>query len=180
MIEFSETHPCKVLRFCPCCGSPKFVFDGNRSFRCAQCHFNFYINSSAAVASVIVDDGGRILFTVRAHEPMKGYLDLPGGFVDPMESAETALVREIKEELGLEVIDYAFLGSFPNEYPFSGLSVFTTDLGFYTKVKSLNGIKADDDISAFVFLHPSQIEWAQIGSNSIVKIVKQYLLSVGQ
>jgi NAD+ diphosphatase len=175
MVSFSDTHPGRVWHFCPKCGNAGFKFDGNRSFLCEACSFNYWINSSSAVAAVIVDDDGRILFTVRAHEPMKGCLDLPGGFVDPMESAEAALVREIKEELGLDIVDYSYLGSYPNEYPFSGLSVFTTDLGFYCKVASFSGIKADDDITAFHFIHPTQIDWTKIGSYSIVQIVKAYL-----
>lgn len=54
-----------------------------------------------AVGAVIVEDG-KALVTVRAREPEKGRLDLPGGFLEVGEHPADGLVREIKEELGVE------------------------------------------------------------------------------
>lgn len=170
-----STQPKDVFRICPRCGSKNFDFDGHRAFLCRECRFHFFINSSAAVAAVIVDDEGRILFTVRAHEPKKGFFDLPGGFVDPLESAEVALVREIKEELGLDVVRWRYLCSFPNEYVFAGLSVFTTDLGFVVETNGFANIKADDDIVGFEFVHPHEVDFSKIGAESIANIVRNYI-----
>lgn len=56
------------------------------------------------VAAVIVEPGGRVLAAQRA-EPaaLAGGWEFPGGKVDPGESEEVALVRECREELGVEV-----------------------------------------------------------------------------
>jgi NAD+ diphosphatase len=170
------TQPENVYKYCSKCGSNLLHFDGERAFVCGQCGFNFYINSAAAVAGIIVNNSGEILFTFRAHEPYKGYLDLPGGFIDPLESAETALRREILEELNLRVVKMDYLVSFPNEYVFSGLSVYTTDLAFVVTVKDLDNIKAADDITGFEFIAPQNIDFDKIGAHSIVQIVKAYLL----
>src|SRR5690348_6899233 len=56
------------------------------------------------VAAVIVDPDGRVLAAQRAEPPaLAGGWEFPGGKVDPGESHEEALHREIREELGVEV-----------------------------------------------------------------------------
>lgn len=165
------TRPEHVLKFCPKCGFHHFQFDGDRSFTCKSCRFQLYINSSAAVAAVIINSNRELLLTVRAHDPNKGFLDLPGGFVDPMESAEVALIREIKEELALQVDELSYLCSFPNEYVFSGYSVFTTDLAFMTQIHDFTPIHADDDITGFDFFSYRDIDFSRISSESIASII---------
>jgi NADH pyrophosphatase NudC (nudix superfamily) len=167
--------PEKVLKYCPSCGSGLFKTDSAKSFKCESCGFKFFINSAAAVAAVIENKEGWILLTVRGVEPNIGALDLPGGFVDPMESAEEALKRELKEELNLEITDLNYLVSYSNEYIYNDYSVFTTDLGYACKVKNFDNIKIDDDIADFQFFSPKDIDFNKISSNSIKKILKFYL-----
>ena len=113
-----NTSPENVISYCPKCGSDEFVFEGERSFLCGKCKFNFFINSAAAVAVLMVNDKGQLLLTKRAFEPQKGMLDLPGGFVDPGETVEEAAVREVKEELNLDVHHLRYLISQCNEYEY--------------------------------------------------------------
>jgi len=51
----------------------------------------------------VIFDHGRVLLIKRAHEPLKGEWSLPGGAVDVGEALHTAVVREVREETGLEV-----------------------------------------------------------------------------
>ena len=169
------SRPEKILKYCPSCGSGLFKPGTSKSFKCSSCGFEFFINSAAAVAAVIENEAGQILLTVRGVEPAIGALDLPGGFVDPMESAEEAIKREIKEELNLEIAITNYLISFPNEYVYSGYSVFTTDIGFACQVKSFENIKVADDIAGYQFFAPKEIDFNKISSNSIRKILKFYL-----
>jgi mutator protein MutT len=170
-----NTHPQYVLKYCPRCGSSHFLFEGERSFKCQDCSFHFFINASCAVAAIIENDKEELLFTIRAFEPNKGMLDLPGGFVDPLETAEDAVKREIKEELGLEVETVEYLTSFPNEYVFSGFTVYTIDLGFIVKVKSLEIIEANDDISGYEFIAPNKVDRSRLSSPSLIVIMDAYL-----
>ncbi|NOU60653.1 NUDIX hydrolase [Marinifilum caeruleilacunae] len=173
----SPTFPQKVIRYCPKCGSIDFNFNRDNSFLCGICSFHLYINSAAAVAALIVNEAGELLLTRRAIEPQFGMLDLPGGFVDVMETAENAIHREIKEELNLKIREMNYFMSFPNEYVFGGLSVFTTDLAFICQIDSFESIQAKDDISAFEFYQPEEIPLNEIGSVSMKEIVKAFVNS---
>ena len=62
------------------------------------------------VGAVIADSSGRLLLIRRANEPGRGLWSLPGGRVEPGESDEQAVVREVAEETGLVVTAGALVG----------------------------------------------------------------------
>ncbi len=167
------THPVKIFRFCPRCGSSAFKATGERSLACPDCDLQYYINSAAAVACLIFNEQGLLLLTRRAVEPDIGKLDLPGGFIDPLETAEEAVRRELREELGLEVKTLRYLTSRANEYLFSGITVFTTDLAFRVEACSLENLTANDDISSFEWVVPSEVDPEEIPASSIRYFVKE-------
>lgn len=175
----SFTHPVNVLKYCPRCGSADFPATGNRSFSCGACGFQFYANSSAAVAVLLFNGKGELLVTRRAIEPHLGKLDLPGGFIDPMETAEQAAIREVQEELGITVHSLRYFGSFPNEYIFSGLSVFTLDMVFYARTENLQEMVAMDDVASFEFLNPRDISQLEMPSISMFNIIKELIAREG-
>ena len=168
------THPLNVLKSCPKCGSPGFEVSGNRSLKCRDCGFHFFVNSAAAVAALVVNKEGKLLLTTRGVEPDYGKLDLPGGFVDPGETAEDALKRELWEELGMKVKSMEYITSAPNEYIFSGISVFTLDMAFRVIPLTISGLKAQDDILNFRFYAENEIDFSQIPAPSINYFVQQF------
>jgi 8-oxo-dGTP diphosphatase len=61
--------------------------------------------------AIIKDDLGRMLLILRGHDPGKGLWSIPGGRIEPGETGEEAVVREVREETGLEVTCGRLLGS---------------------------------------------------------------------
>ncbi|HOF55683.1 MAG TPA: NUDIX domain-containing protein [Prolixibacteraceae bacterium] len=173
MKSTEKTHPTRVFSYCPRCGSPDFPAVSERSFKCGGCGFHFFINAAAAVAALIFDEKGRLLVTRRGIEPDKGKTDLPGGFIDPGETAEEALCRELKEELGVDVKEMHYLASAANNYLFSGLSVFTTDLAFRVVPISLEGMSPSDDISSYEWVNPAEVDPEEIPAPSIRHFIKE-------
>ena len=57
----------------------------------------------ACVGALVHDAAGRLLMIQRGHDPHSGRWTLPGGRVEPGETAQAAVVREIREETGLSV-----------------------------------------------------------------------------
>jgi ADP-ribose pyrophosphatase YjhB (NUDIX family) len=98
-VALSATDP---FRFCPADGSRLGNPQPGGGVRCPLCGRSWYRNSAPGVAAVIVE-GGKALVTKRGREPEKGRIDLPGGFLDVGEHPVDGLVREVREELGVEV-----------------------------------------------------------------------------
>jgi len=122
-----------MFNYCPSCGSRDIYFDNIKKFRCKSCDFTFFQNVAAAAAAILEYDG-KIIAIKRGQEPQKGKLDMPGGFLDPKETAEDGLKREIKEELHIELGKLKYLGSYPNIYKYKGVLYNTCDLFYYSKV----------------------------------------------
>jgi NADH pyrophosphatase NudC (nudix superfamily) len=105
---------------------------------------------------------------------------LPGGFIDPMETGEQAAIREIQEELGIKIHSLQYFCSYPNEYIFSGYSVFTLDLAFLAKTESLHQMTAMDDISSFEFYKPQDVDLDELPSISMKNILKELIQREGK
>ena len=118
------------FNFCPNCGGKNIQNVNMRKWKCDDCGFTLYNNVAAAVGLVIQNKNGKVLFEKRAKEPRKGFLALPGGFVDPNETAEEACFRECKEEIGVEPLSLKYIATFPNTYEYKNVLYKTCDIFF--------------------------------------------------
>lgn len=164
--------------FCPRCGHGHLNFIPPNKYTCNNCQAVVYLNTAAACAAILTRKG-KILFLIRAKDPAKGKLDLPGGFIDPGESAETAVSREINEELGLSIQNLTYLGSEPNRYLYRDITYPTCDLIFTGLLTSLPKIKhlQEDEVSGFVLLKPEEINLEEIAFPSLRKAVEDFISS---
>ena len=167
-------HPLKTLCYCPRCGSKQFEINGERSRHCSNCDLTYYANASASTAAFITNSKGEVLLTTRAFNPAKGMLDLPGGFVDMNETAEDAIIREVKEELNIDIKNPQYLFSLPNEYEFSGITVHTLDLFFLVKIDDNTAITADDDVASAQFFDLKHVNIEHIGLKSIKTAIEKF------
>jgi 8-oxo-dGTP diphosphatase len=84
---------------------------------------------NVAVA-VIFDDQHRVLITQRpAHVAHGGMWEFPGGKLEPLELAHAALIREINEEVGVDILNYCYIGRVSHNYgtKIVNLLVFSVD-----------------------------------------------------
>lgn len=171
-----NTTPRQVLKYCSKCGSKNTSYRPNNSLYCFDCHFQSFINEVSAVACVIQNSNGAILLTERKNAPQAGKYDLPGGFVDLGEKAEEAVCRELNEELSITVTDIQYISSYPNEYIYSGITVYTLDLCFLCKIDSFENLQAKDDVQSFQFCSIENINLEDIAFNSVRNILTDPLL----
>lgn len=160
-------HLLEKFGYCPKCGSSHFIAASEKSKRCENCGFEYFMNPSAAVAAFIINKNGELLVERRKKDPAKGMLDLPGGFCDTQETAEEAIAREVMEETTLKVDSAKYLFSQPNVYRYSGLDVPTMDLFFLCTVEDENQMKANDDAAECFWVKPEDIHTEQFGLRSV-------------
>ena len=171
------SHCLDTFKYCPRCGSVNFSVNDERSRRCGDCGFVYYLNASAATAAFIVREGREgkeILVGRRAAEPAKGTLDLPGGFVDPGESVTDGMLREVKEETGCEGEIVKFLFSLPNLYEFSGFRVPTADCFFEVKILDETAVFGQDDCVNMEWISIDKLRPEEFGLKSIKEAVGRF------
>lgn len=102
-------------RFCGACGTPTVVVAEERARRCPGCGALFFPAVSPAVI-VAVTRGDELLL---AHNRnfRAGMFSLLAGFVDPGETLEQTVVREVREEVGIEIGDLRYVASQPWSFP---------------------------------------------------------------
>lgn len=168
-------HPLDKFSYCPKCGSKHFETNDEKSKRCDNCGFVYYMNPSAATAAFILNDSGELLVERRGKEPAKGTLDLPGGFADAGETAEEGIARELKEETGLTIESCEYMFSLPNVYRYSDLDIATLDFFFKCTVKGEQSPQAADDAAECFWLPLSEIHPEQFGLRSIRHALYKFL-----
>ena len=166
---FSQTH----FTFCPGCGGEKILPLHENGIQCADCGYVYFHNCASAVSALIETPGGIVLIQRRL-APKRGFLELPGGFVDYGESLEEALAREVREELNVEVENLRYLGSFPNVYPYKKVTYFTTDAFFTCSAVSLQPMKPKQEVSRILIRKPGRIDLKRIAFESTQKAIRAY------
>lgn len=123
---------------CPSCGTPTVVEMGGWVRRCLKEQTELFPRTDPAVIVAITDEQDRILLGSQGVWEENRWSIL-AGFVEPGESLETAVVREMFEESGLRVSDpeYVFSQSWP--YPCSLM------LGFTAKADSSSTLRPDGE-----------------------------------
>lgn len=165
--------PKTAFKVCPKCGSDSLKFDDLKKFYCSVCNWTFFHNVATAVAGILKYNN-EVILTVRAHDPDVGKLDLPGGFVDPGETAEEALIREVKEELDVDIEDLKYLFSFSNEYRYKGINYNTCDLFFEAELKSINFSIEQSEISDIIWVNKSTVIYEKIAFRSLQNGLQLY------
>lgn len=159
---------------CPKCGLLSFEFDGQKVYRCNHCHYEFFFNAATAVGALIINED-KLLTAVRANNPSQGLLDLPGGFVDPDESLEEALKRELQEELSITPVTLHYFSSGSNRYLYNNVEYTTCDAFFICEVDHYDGMQANDDISEYRWIPLKEINLQEFAFYSVQRVIEKLI-----
>ena len=111
-------------RHCPRCGRATEVTAAGWVRVCRDCGLDHYPRTDPAVIMAVTDAEWRLLLAHAAHFTAGRY-SMVAGYVEPGESLEHAVVRETREEVGLDVVDVTYRGSQPWPFPRSLMAAFT-------------------------------------------------------
>ena len=167
--------PIDHFRHCPRCAAP--ATPGANPFVCPACGFTYYFNPTVSAGAFLADDVGRLLFVRRAMEPAKGKLGIPGGFIDIGETAEDALRREVREEVGLEIADVRFEASFPNRYDYKGVTYPVCDLLFAGRALAPESAAPLDGVAGIEWRMPDDVDEDEVAFESLKNGLRQLTAS---
>ena len=120
IVDWDRTH-----QFCGQCGAPNGYHAHDRARVCPSCGLTQYPRLSPAII-VAVLRGDQILLA-RSHRHPPGLYSVLAGFVEPGETLEECVAREVKEEVDLDVENVRYFGSQPWPFPHSLMIAFTCE-----------------------------------------------------
>jgi ADP-ribose pyrophosphatase YjhB (NUDIX family) len=129
---------------------------------------SYFFNPTVAAAAFIINHRDEALFVVRAKEPSKGLLGLPGGFIEAGETAEAAVSRETREEVGLEIHDIQYLCSYPNLYPYNNITYPVCDLIFSAQTDTPEQALPLDDTADIIWRKIATVNTQELAFPSVV------------
>lgn len=118
ILEWDRNH-----QFCGRCGTPTISYSTERTRRCPTCQLSQYPRISPAMI-VLIQRQEKLLLG-RAHRFRPGMYSLLAGYVESHESLEACVIREVREEVGLEIADIRYWGSQPWPFPHTLMVGFT-------------------------------------------------------
>ena len=137
--------------FCSACGGP--VVEAGGRFDCSRCGRRHFLNSKPCAGGLVVHDG-RLLLVRRAFEPFKGWWDVPGGFLEAGEHPVDGVVRELREETGLEVRPGGLVGIYMDRYGPDG----DPTMSLYYQCEVIGGAeRAGDDATELGWFRPDAL-----------------------
>lgn len=112
-------------RFCGQCGTPTARKPDEFAMHCPTCGLTVYPRISPAIM-VLVRDGAKLLLA-RSPRFKPGVYSALAGFVEPGETLEQCAVREVREEVGIEIANLRYFSSQPWPFPNSLMIAFFAD-----------------------------------------------------
>jgi ADP-ribose pyrophosphatase YjhB (NUDIX family) len=165
----------EAFRFCPRCAH-EYDRTGPVS-TCQNCGWQFFNSPAPGANILLVNEDGMILLGRRAAEPFKGKWELPGGFLEADESFEQAAVREMKEELGIDLdpASLQYLISFPDTYEYKGVIEPVVGPTFWARLPAGAQPAAHDDVTETKFFAPEEIPFDLLSSEPHEKAIRAFL-----
>lgn len=137
LLDWRQQH-----RFCGQCGTPTAIKTSETAMHCPSCGLLAYPRISPAVM-VLVRDGDKLLLA-RSPRFKPGVYSALAGFVETGETLEQCAVREVREEVGIEIANLRYFHSQPWPFPNSLMVAFFADYAGGTITPDPSEIEAAD------------------------------------
>lgn len=121
LLHWHERHP-----FCSDCGHPTEIRDGGHMRKCPNCGASHFPRTDPAVI-MLVRRGDKCLLAQHNRRTPTPFFSTLAGFVEPGESLEEAVAREVMEEVGIEVENVRYHSSQPWPFPANLMLGFHAD-----------------------------------------------------
>jgi len=118
IVDWDRSH-----QFCGRCGAPMEAKATERAKLCPRCGLHHFPRLAPAI--IVLVERGRALLLARSRHFAKGMYSVIAGFVEPGETLEEAVVREVREEIGISIKEIRYFGSQPWPFPHSLMIGFT-------------------------------------------------------
>lgn len=179
-----------TYKFCPKCANelvskiPEFDHFVRRM--CEKCGFVFYSNPVPTTGALIVNDRQEVLLVKRNWHPYQGFLDVPGGFLEPQELPESGACREVREELDVEISIIELTSVECDVYDdggdidFNGKGISVITFIYESKIVSGEAKINEEELAGFEWFKieriPEILEKVAFGSNqkALMKMYNKY------
>jgi NAD+ diphosphatase len=148
-------------RFCANCGAQTEPRDGGHERVCPACGAHHFPRTDPAVIVRVVDDRDRLLLGRQASWP-QGRFSVLAGFVEPGETLEEAVRREVLEESGVVVGEVAYVASQPWPFPSSLM------IGFNAVATAGEPRPGDDELTEVRWFERAEVEAAAAGEGDVL------------
>jgi len=160
----------RAFRYCPNCAAEISV--ANNRALCEHCGFQFYDNPRGCTVLLLQNENDEYLLVRRASEPSRNLLDMSGGFVIEGETLEAGARRELREELGIEVGELQFVGSYPDVYPEKDVTYDTIAAAFAGRVSTDLEFKLSEELLSYEFFKYADIPWKELAFPSLRNLLE--------
>jgi NAD+ diphosphatase len=152
LANWHAAHPC-----CARCGAQTVISEAGHVRQCPVDHSLHFPRTDPAIIVLITDDAGRCLLGRHPSWPTGRFSTL-AGFVEPGESLEQALTREVREEVGIEVATMRYAGSQPWPFPSSLM------LGFFASAATTQiNVDGEEIVDARWWSHEALVDAVRTG-----------------
>jgi NAD+ diphosphatase len=148
-------------RFCANCGAPTEPRDGGHERVCPSCEAHHFPRTDPVVIVRVTDGADGLLLGRQASWP-EGRFSLIAGYVEPGETLEEAVRREVVEESGVAVDSVSYVASQPWPFPSSLM------LGFSAVAARGNPSPADDELAEVCWFEREEVERAARGEGPLL------------
>jgi NAD+ diphosphatase len=147
-------------RFCANCGAPTEPRDGGHQRDCPSCEASHFPRTDPVVIVRVSDAAGRLLLGRQSRWP-PGRFSVLAGFVEPGETLEEAVHREVLEESGVEVAEATYVASQPWPFPSSLM------IGFSALAIAADPQPRDEELSEVRWFERGEVQAAAAGTGAV-------------